>query len=158
MKNLVLFLFCLQATLTFSQTSKFNNDHFKLVQDIFHKTTPKDLNSFMEKNGFTTDGVEKDEDGSMHYFKADFSRVEVYYTTTNKIIGVNDTYVGAVNNTFIEGKIRDAGYSSTDVTTDLGDVEIVSKQWAKAGTNMIFLTSVDEELGGGTLMYGAVIE
>ncbi len=128
MKNLVLFLFCLQATLTFGQTSKFNNDHFTLVQDIFHKTTKTNLDSFMIKNGFTTDGVETDENGSIHYFKSDYSSVEVYYAPDNKIMGLTDLYAGAINNTFIEGKIRDAGYTFTEEMTDLGDTEIASKR------------------------------
>lgn len=158
MKNLALLLFCLTATLTFGQTTKFNNDHFTLVQDIFHKTTEKSLNAFMVKNGFTADGHDKDEDGSMHTFRSDYSRVEVYYSSEGEILGISDLYVGSDNNIFIEGKIKDAGYSFNEETIDFGDFELTGKRWTKAGSKLTFLTVVDDELGGGTLTYGILAE
>ncbi|MBD8083746.1 hypothetical protein [Chryseobacterium caseinilyticum] len=158
MKNLQLLLLCLFANLLFAQT-KFDNEKLTLVQDIYHNSTRKNLNSFMEAKGYTVGDVEKGgEDGDAHSFKSEYTRVQVLYNPKGEMDGVVLLYAGAMNNVFIEMKIKDAGYTATEHSNVVDGIDFTRKQWSKKGKDTSFVTYGDEVEKIGFLGYGVFQE
>ncbi|MCS3871624.1 hypothetical protein J3D55_004540 [Chryseobacterium ginsenosidimutans] len=154
MKTLQLLLLCLFANILFGQT-KFDNEKLMAVQDIYHNSTKKNINTFMQAKGYTVAEVEKGgEDGDAHSFKSEFSRVQVLYTPKGEMDGVIMLYVGAMNNTFIEMKIRDAGYTFVEHANVIDGVDFKRKQWSKKGEKTSFVTYADNDEKIGFLGYG----
>lgn len=155
MKNLQLLLICLFANIVFGQT-KFDNEKLMLIQDIYHNSTKKNIDSFMKDKGYTVGEVEKGEngDGDAHTFKSEFTRVQIVYTPKDAIKGVIMLYLGAMNNTFIEMKIRDAGYTFEEHESTADGTAFKRKQWSKKGEKLSFITYADEEEKIGFLGIG----
>lgn len=155
MKNLQLLLLCLFANILFGQT-KFDNEKLMLVQDIFYNSTKENINSFMKDKGYTIGEVEpgEGEDGDAHSFKSEFNRVQVQYTPKGLTMGVVMLYVGAINNAFIEMKIKDAGYTFEEHANVIDGVDFTRKQWTKKGQKLSFVTYADKEEKIGFLGFG----
>lgn len=154
MKKLQLLLICLFANILFGQT-KFDNEKLMLVQDIYHNSTKKNINSFMKDKGYIVGEVEQGgEDGDAHSFKSEFNRVQVLYTPKGATDGIIMLYAGAMNNTFIEMKIRDAGYTFEEHSNVIDGINFKRKQWSKKGEKTSFVTSADNEEKIGFLGYG----
>ncbi|TXF77228.1 hypothetical protein [Chryseobacterium sp.] len=156
MKNLLLLLFCFQASLFFGQT-KFSNEKLSLVNDIVHKTTRQTVSSFMKDKGFGDAEVDEgtSEYGDLLYFEKTYNEVEVEYTTDGKIDNVVLTYGGAPNNTFIEMELRDMGFIPETSTGEWTDGKMKErKEWTKAGSKYSFITVTIEEEKIGILGYG----
>lgn len=154
MKNLQLLFLCLFTNILFGQT-KFDNEKLMVVQDIYHNSTKKNINTFMQAKGYTVAEVEKsEEEGDAHSFKSEFNRVQVLYTPKGEMDGVIMLYAGAMNNTFIEMKIRDAGYSATEHSNVIDGKDFTRKQWSKKGEKTSFVTYADSDEKIGFLGYG----
>ncbi|KQT31093.1 hypothetical protein ASG22_18845 [Chryseobacterium sp. Leaf405] len=155
MKNLTLILFCLLANLFFGQ-KKFDDEKLMAVQDIFYNSTKKNINNFMTGKGYTVGEVEKGEgeDGDAHSFKSEFTRVQVQYNTDGSNAGVVMLYAGAINNAFIEMKIKDAGYTFVEHENVIDGVDFKRKQWSKKGEKYSFITYADDTDKVGFLAFG----
>ena len=155
MKNLQLLLLCLFANIIFGQT-KFDNEKLMDIQDIFYNSTKKNINSFMKDKGYTAAEVEPgdEEYGDAYNFKSEFNRVQIQYTTKGANSGVVMLYIGAINNAFIEMKIRDAGYTFVEHANVIDGVNFNRKQWSKKGEKLSFVTYASEEDKIGFLGFG----
>lgn len=152
MKTLQLLALLLFTTILFGQT-KFDDDKLMLVQDIYHNSTKKNINTFMTDKGYTIGEVENDEEGYAHSFKSEFNRVQVLYNTKGEMDGVIMLYLGAPNNIFIEMKLKDAQYTFEEDALDVGDGSFMRKIWSKKGDPYSFTTYVSDEDKIGFLGY-----
>jgi hypothetical protein len=59
-----------------------------------------------------------------------------------------------MNNTFIEMKIRDAGYTFVEHSNVIDGVDFTRKQWTKKGEKTSFVTYADNDEKIGFLGYG----
>jgi|GEM_PF-5858969 len=155
MKKLQLLLFCLLANIFFGQT-KFDNEKLMTVQDIFYNSTKQNINSFMKDKGYTVGEVEPGdaEYGDAYNFKSEFTRVQIQYTPKGATSGVVMLYAGAMNNTFIEMKIKDAGYTFVEHANVIDGVDFTRKQWSKKGEKLSFVTYADANDKIGFLGFG----
>ncbi|MDQ0592632.1 hypothetical protein QFZ37_001001 [Chryseobacterium ginsenosidimutans] len=155
MKNLQLLLLCLFANIVFGQT-KFDNEKLMAVQNIFFNSTKDNISSFMKDKGYTVVDVEPgdEEYGDAYNFKSEYNRVQIQYTPKGITSGVVMLYAGAINNTFIEMAIRDAGYTFVEHANVIEGVNFKRKQWSKKGEKTSFVTYADDKEKIGFLGFG----
>lgn len=111
----------------------------------------------MEQKGLKAEEMEKgnDEYGDSYTFSSKFNFVTVDYTPKGQIYTSTIVYIGAMNNVFIEMKLKDAGYTSKNVELEEDDgKKSIKKQWTKKGDRLCFVTAADEEEKMGFLAYG----
>ena len=155
MKNLSILLFCLFANIIFGQT-KFDDKKLMAVQDIYYNSTKQNINSFMKDKGYEASDVEKgdEEYGDSYNFTSKFERIQVQYTPKGKTSGIVMLYSGAMNNAFIEMKIKDAGYTFVEYANVIDGVDFKRKRWSKKGEKLSFVTYSNEEDKVGFLGFG----
>lgn len=159
MKNLtLLLLLLLGAFCTLAQTS-FENKKLALINDIVHKTTRKNVTSFMEDKGFEKGDIEEgsDEVHEVLTFTSEFDVLHIAYTKESKISSIFCMFSGAINVAFIDMELKDKGYS---VKIEKGyisgpDEPLISKSiWSKSGVKFNFITYANDEEKIGYLAYG----
>lgn len=138
--------------------TQFENEKLATIQDVFHNTTKQTVTSFLKGKGYGDPEIDEafDEYGDAFYFVKTYSRLEIEYSKTNKIINATNMYGGAMNNVFIEMELEEKGYKPLVKKIEEGDGK--KKEWSKPDSKYIFVTMTDEENKMGILGYGTFEE